>query len=66
MYATPTTSYGFELTIGDEFDPADIPLCCDADMTGVDDDADHLTHRCGICDTTVMVTRSDELIFDIS
>jgi hypothetical protein len=65
MYATPTTSYGFELTIGDEFDPDDVPLCCDLDMTAIDGDRAYLTRRCGICETTLMVTRGDELIFDI-
>ncbi|GCD99744.1 hypothetical protein [Embleya hyalina] len=65
MYATPTTSYGFEFTIGDEFDLADVPLCCDGDMTRIDDGADYLTYKCGICETTVRVTRSTELVFDI-
>ncbi|MFJ8746645.1 hypothetical protein ACIRL2_45820 [Embleya sp. NPDC127516] len=53
------------LTIGDEFDLDDVPLCCDQDMPAVDGDRAYLTRRCGICDTTLMVTRGDELIFDI-
>lgn len=36
----PTTSYGYELSPGDEFDLDDTPQCCGADMTAGQPDAD--------------------------
>ncbi len=38
LISMPTTSYGYELTIGDHTDCDDIPVCCDNDMSGQDND----------------------------
>ncbi|MFI1585630.1 NUDIX domain-containing protein [Embleya sp. NPDC020630] len=63
MY-TPMTGYGFELTPGDEYDPRDIPVCCDENMTpGPDVDGDDRDHTCGTCGTTLVVR--DGLVADI-
>lgn len=55
----PTTSYGYELRPGDEFDPTDTPQCCGGDMTAGQPDADgERDYVCdgGGCGTRVAVT----------
>ncbi|RLU81975.1 hypothetical protein CTZ27_30895 [Streptomyces griseocarneus] len=63
--STPTTSYGFELSIGDDTSLDDTPVCCDEDMTGEDTShgyRDYTCHGCG----TVLTLAPSGLVFDIS
>ncbi|MER5610764.1 hypothetical protein [Streptomyces sp. NPDC002215] len=61
----PTTSYGFDLVIGDEAGLDDIPVCCGNDMTGSTDGHGGLDYLCGTCETTVTVSPNG-LVFDIT
>ncbi|MFG2352601.1 hypothetical protein [Streptomyces sp. NPDC048521] len=61
----PTTSYGYDLTIGDHTDRDDIPVCCDSDMTGQDKDGDYRRYTCGDCAAVVTIDPSG-LVSDIA
>ncbi|MDT0608846.1 hypothetical protein [Streptomyces lancefieldiae] len=60
----PTTSYGYELTIGDDTDRDDVPICCGEDMTGKDAARGNREYSCG-CGTKVTIAPSG-LVFDIT
>jgi hypothetical protein len=54
----PATSYGYDLSIGDDTDPGDIPVCCDTDMLGRDDDRGNRDYTCTTCGTVLTVAPS--------
>ncbi|MFF0588455.1 hypothetical protein ACFYWD_21060 [Streptomyces sp. NPDC003781] len=60
----PTTSYGYELSIGADTDRDDIPVCCGEDMTGKDRDRGYRDYTCD-CGATVTIAPSG-LVFDIT
>jgi hypothetical protein len=54
----PTTSYGYELSPGDEADPGDIPVCCYEPMSGVTTEEGDIDYTCGDCGTVLEISRS--------
>ena len=60
----PTTSYGHPLTIADDTDIDDIPVCCGEDMTGKDTKRGGRDYTCGNCRTAVSIAASG-LVDDI-
>jgi hypothetical protein len=56
--SNPTTSYGYELTPGDEADRDDIPVCCYDDMSGATTEEGGIDYTCGDCGTVLEI---DEL-----
>jgi hypothetical protein len=60
----PTTSYGYELSIADDTDIDDVPVCCGDDMPGKKLDDGGIEYTCGSCGTVLEI---DELglVFDI-
>ncbi len=62
--SAPTTSYGYELSIGDDTDRDDIPVCCGDDMTPEDNERGYRAYTCGDCDTVVTISPNG-LVFDI-
>ncbi len=62
--SAPTTSYGYELSIADDTDVDDIPVCCGNDMTGKPTDAGGREYTCGTCRTQVLIAASG-LVDDI-
>ncbi|MFG6294381.1 hypothetical protein ACIO5Z_14620 [Streptomyces rochei] len=61
----PTTSYGYELAIGDDTDRDDVPVCdCGEDMTGKDAAHGRREYSCD-CGVTVTIAPSG-LVFDIT
>lgn len=61
--SAPTTSYGHELSPGDDTDINDIPVCCD-DMEGEDTSSGGRDHTCPVCQTVVSISASG-LVNDI-
>lgn len=62
---TPTTSYGYELSIGDDTDRDDVPVCCGEDMTGKDTQREGRNYTCGTCKTVLLIAASG-LVSDIN
>ncbi len=62
--STPTTSYGHELSPGDDTDRDDVPVCCGEDMTGADTRRGGRDYTCGDCGTIVSIAASG-LVKDI-
>ncbi|MFE0845241.1 hypothetical protein [Streptomyces rochei] len=62
---TPTTSYGYELSIGDEADRDDIPVCCGDDMAGKDTLRGGRDYTCGTCKTVLLIA-ANGLVSDIN
>jgi hypothetical protein len=60
----PTTSYGYELSPGDDTDIDDVPVCCDEDMAGKDTERGGRDYTCGDCGTVVSIAASG-LVSDI-
>ena len=60
----PTTSYGYELSPGDETDLDDIPVCCGSDMTGKKLDDGDIEHACENCGTVLEINENG-LVWDI-
>jgi hypothetical protein len=61
----PTTSYGYELSIGDDTDHDDVPVCCGDEMTGKDAPRGGRSYTCGTCKTLVVIAASG-LVSDIT
>ena len=61
----PTTSYGYELSPGDDADLDDIPVCCGNGMTAKDTNDGGRKYTCGNCKTVVTIAASG-LVFDIT
>jgi hypothetical protein len=59
----PTTSYGYELSIGSDTDINDVPVCCD-DMEGKDTESGGREYTCPDCSTVVSISSSG-LVDDI-
>jgi hypothetical protein len=61
----PTTSYGYELSPGDETDLDDTPRCCGESMTAKapDEDGDR-EYLCGQCGTALEINENG-LVWDI-
>lgn len=59
----PTTSYGHELSPGDDTDLDDIPVCCDG-MDGKDTSNGGRDYTCPDCGTVVSISASG-LVDDI-
>jgi hypothetical protein len=64
MSSAPTTSYGYELEIGDDAGLDDTPVCCGKDMTGKKTAQGGIDYKCGNCLTTVDIGRNG-LVDDI-
>lgn len=62
--SAPTTSYGYELSIADDTDIDDVPVCCGDDMTGADTKRGGRDYTCGVCGTIVSISASG-LVNDI-
>lgn len=60
----PTTSYGYELSPGDDTDRDDIPVCCSDDMNGKKTAEGGIDYTCGDCGT-VLEIGANGLVFDI-
>jgi len=60
----PTTSYGYELEIGDDAGHDDTPVCCGEDMTGKDTGRGGREWTCGDCGTVLLISASG-LVDDI-
>jgi hypothetical protein len=60
----PTTSYGYELSIADDTDLDDVPVCCGDDMTGTDTEGGGREYTCRACPTVVLIAESG-LVDDI-
>lgn len=56
--SAPTTRYGYELSIADDTDLNDIPVCCGDDMTGKDAEGGGREYTCGTCRTEVLIAAS--------
>lgn len=61
----PTTSYGYELTPGDDAGLDDIPVCCGDDMTGTDTGIGGRDYNCRTCGAVVAIAPNG-LVFDIT
>ena len=62
--STPTTSYGYELSLAAETDLDDVPVCCGDDMTGKTNSRGGRDYTCGECGTVVVIAASG-LVSDI-
>lgn len=62
--SNPTTSYGYELTPGDDAGHDDVPICCNNDMPGGKTPDGGIDFTCGSCGTVVEIDESG-LVFDI-
>lgn len=62
--SAPTTSYGYELSIGADTDIDDVPVCCGDDMTGKNTARGGRDYTCGDCGTVVAISASG-LVSDI-
>ena len=62
--SAPTTSYGYELSIGAETDLEDVPRCCGSSMGGKETGRGGREYTCGSCGTAVLVAASG-LVDDI-
>lgn len=61
----PTTSYGTDITPGDDTGLDDTPICCDDDMTGRDTKNGGRSYTCGTCSTVVTIAASG-IVADIT
>ncbi|MEV0556185.1 hypothetical protein AB0I27_22385 [Streptomyces sp. NPDC050597] len=62
--SAPTTSYGYELSIADDTDIDDTPVCCGEDMAAKGTARGGRDYTCGNCSTLVMISASG-LVDDI-
>ena len=61
----PSTSYGYELSVGDDAGLDDMPVCCSDDMTGRDTACGGRDYTCRTC-TAVVAIAPNGLVSDIT
>lgn len=63
-HSEPTTSYGYELSIGAETDVDDVPNCCGNSMDSKETRNGGREYTCSACSTVVLIAASG-LVDDI-